>query len=733
MAGKLVRGVALALLVACSAQAGAQAGAQGDTARRPRIGLVLGGGGARGTAHVGVLEVMQQLRVPVDCVAGTSMGSLIGGAWVSGLTPQEMTAKLSQVDWSDLFQDNPARAETNYRERRLDQTYYPGLELGVTPRGLQAAHGVVGGQKIKLFFNTLVGADRGERNIENLPLPFSVITTDIGSGEKVVLRSGELSSAMRASMSVPVLLAPLRYQGRALVDGGLVDNLPVDEVRARCNADVVIAVDVGSPLTPAEAVNSIGAVSGQMINILTEQNANASRASLKPTDIYIKPGLADFTAADFPKFREGVEWGRKAALAVAPQLQRYSVSEDEYRAWSAKLRTAAGPLPRIDAIELTGLTHVNPAVIYKYLRIRPGMALDIKELERDIARMYGEGDFQSIDYVVEGTPEHRVLRLVITEKAWGVDYLRLGIELQASGKENNFALRAAFHRKWINDYGAEWLSGVQLGERTSIFTDFYQPLDPRQWFFVEPTVSWARDKVNVYQNDQRLAEYRIKTRSGIFNAGANVSVYGQVRLGWLVRHVEASVETGSPTLPAGENTLKGWQLLGDFDQFDRTFFPTRGWSASGRYFKENDLDYSRLQLELRGAYPWREYVFNGRIFYLGSPQGKLPLADTGALGGFLNLSGFVRNQVLAGDIRFGSIRAEKVIGHMPLGIAGDLRVGLSLETGRARDRFTETQLTGWQHAGALYLGGETPLGPVYVAYGYAKGGHNTYYLFLGLP
>jgi NTE family protein len=186
-------------------------------------------------------------------------------------------------------------------------------------------------------------------------------------------------------------------------------------------------------------------------------------------------------------------------------------------------------------------------------------------------------------------------------------------------------------------------------------------------------------------------------------------------------------------LPAGENTLKGWQLLGDFDQFDRTFFPTRGWSASGRYFKENDLDYSRLQLELRGAYPWREYVFNGRIFYLGSPQGKLPLADTGALGGFLNLSGFVRNQVLAGDIRFGSIRAEKVIGHMPLGIAGDLRVGLSLETGRARDRFTETQLTGWQHAGALYLGGETPLGPVYVAYGYAKGGHNTYYLFLGLP
>jgi NTE family protein len=644
-----------------------------------------------------------------------------------------MTEKLSKVDWSDLFQDNPARADTNYRQRRLDQTYYPGLELGVTPNGLQMAHGVVGGQKIKLFFNTLVGGDRGERNIEDMALPFSVITTDIGTGQKVVLRTGELSSAMRASMSVPVLLAPLRYRGRALVDGGLVDNLPVDEVRARCNADVVIAVDVGSPLTKAAAVNSIGAVTGQMIGILTEQNAIASRASLKPTDVYIKPGLTDFTAVDFPKFREGIEWGRKAALAAAPQLQRYSVSEQEYRAWSAKIRTPPGPLPRIDEIQLTGLTHVNPAVIYKYLRIRPGMQLDTTGLERDIARMYGEGDFQSIDYVVEGTPEHRILRLVITEKTWGVDYLLLGVELAASAKENSFALRGALHRKWLNEYGAEWLSGVQLGERSSIFTDFYQPLDPRQTFFVEPTVSWARDKVNAYQNDQRLAEYRIKTRSGIFNVGANASVYGQVRLGWLVRHLEASVETGLPTLPTGESTLKGWQLLGDFDQFDRTFFPTRGWSASGRYFKENDLDYSRLQLELRAAYPWRDYVVNGRIFYLSSPEGKLPLGDTGALGGFLNLSGFVRNQILAGDIRFGSIRAEKVIGHMPLGISGDMRVGLSLEAGRARDRFSETQLGGWQQAGALYLGGETPLGPVYVAYGYAKGGHNTYYLFLGLP
>jgi NTE family protein len=206
-----------------------------------------------------------------------------------------------------------------------------------------------------------------------------------------------------------------------------------------------------------------------------------------------------------------------------------------------------------------------------------------------------------------------------------------------------------------------------------------------------------------------------------------------VRFGRLYRKTEGTVETGPPALPTGKMTLQGWQVLADFDQFDRTFFPRRGWSLQGAYFRENDRDYSRLSLDLRAAQTWRDYVVNGRLYYLGAPHGTLPLADAGFLGGFLNLSGFVRNQIIAGDIQFASVRGEKVIGRMPLGLAGDLRVGLSLETGSARHRFTETRLDRWQKASAIYLGGETPIGPLYAAYGYAKGGHYTFYLYLGLP
>jgi NTE family protein len=694
---------------------------------------VLGGGGARGTAHIGVLEVLERLRVPVDCVAGTSMGGLVAGAWASGVSPAEMRARLAQVDWHDLFDDNPSHAETNFRERRLTQTYYPALEFGITSEGLRAAHGVVGGQKIKLFFNTLVGADRGERSIESLGLPVAIVATDIGTGEKVVFRSGDLSTAMRASMSVPALLSPVHYQGRYLVDGGLVDNLPVDEVMAGCHPDVVIAVDVGSPLAKPDDVVTLGAVTGQTIGVLTEQNSVRSRAMLRPGDIYIKPGLQGITASDFNAFRAGAESGRQAAEAQAGALARYTLPQDQYEAWAARRQTQLPPSPRVDEVQISGLHRVDPAYVARHIRIRPGDRFDAVRLERDLARVYGDGDVESVDYHLVSDNGRTILRIVVTEKSWGPDYLRSGVFVQANDKETQIALRMAYHRKWLNSLGAEWLSGVQLGERSSLYTEFYQPLDTRQTWFVEPTAAISRDRVNVFQNDHRIAEYQIRRKFANLNLGANIGVLGALRLGYLYRKEDTSVETGAPTLPAGNITLKGWQALLEFDQFDRPFFPRSGWYAKIAYYDAQNGAYSRLSGDLRAARTWDAYVLNLRFAYLGSPKGKLPLGDAGGLGGFLQLSGYTRDQILAGDLRFASIRGERVIGRMPLGLRGDLRVGVSLETGRARERFTETGVEGWQQAGALYLGGETPFGPLFLGYGIAKGGHHSLYLFLGLP
>lgn len=727
------------LLALCAVAAANAASAQpaqpaaAEPATRPTIGLVLGGGGARGTAHIGVLEVLERLRVPVDCVSGTSMGALVAGAWAGGTSPAQMRARLAGVDWRDLFDDNPSHAETSYRERRLAQSYYPGLEFGLTNNGLRAAHGVVGGQKIKLFFNSLVGADRGERTIESLAMPLAIVATDIGTGEKIVFRKGELSAAMRASMSVPALLSPVPYQGRSLVDGGLVDNLPVDEVKAACRPDVVIAVDVGSPLAKPKDVTTMRAITGQTIGVLTEQNSERSRAMLGPADVYIRPALEGITASDFNAFREGAESGRQAAEGQAAALARYSLPQDRYDAWAARLKTPLPPLPVVDEVRITGLRHVNPAYVTRHLHIRPGQRFDPVQLEHDLARVYGDGDVENVDYSLVKADGRTILRIAVTEKSWGPAYVRSGVFIEATGKETEFALRGAYHRKWLNALGAEWLTGFQLGERSALYTEFYQPLDARQTWFVEPALGISRDRINAYQDDNRIAEYLIRQQRAFFNVGANIGVLGALRVGYLHRKIDASVETGAPTLPTGETTLKGWQALLEFDQFNRPFFPSAGWYARIAYYDAHKQDYTRLSGDLRFAKSWDPYVVNARFSYLSAPKGRLPLGDSGALGGFLQMSGYVRDQIIAGDIRFASIRGERIIGRMPLGLSGDLRIGVSLEAGKVRERYTETGLDGWQQAGAVYLGGETPLGPLYLGYGHARGGRSSLYLFLGLP
>ena len=299
----------------------------------PRIGLVLGGGGARGAAHIGVLEVLQRERVPVTCIAATSMGALVAGAWAAGLTPEDMRHNLAEMDWRDIFIDSPESAEMSQRNRQIQRRYLSGTETGIGPEGVRYQSGVVSGQKIKLFFNRLIGTERLERHIEDLPLPLSILSTDIGTGERVVLRQGPLSMAMRASMSVPGLLAPVEHAGHKLVDGGLVDNLPVGEVRTRCQPDVIIAVDVSSPLLPSAEVGSLLTVSAQMIGILTQQNSTRSRAQLGTADIYIQPVLDGIGSVDFQRHDDAIVQGRAAAEAVVSRLQQLSMTTSDYASW----------------------------------------------------------------------------------------------------------------------------------------------------------------------------------------------------------------------------------------------------------------------------------------------------------------------------------------------------------------------------------------------------------------
>jgi NTE family protein len=702
---------------------------------RPKVGLVLGGGGARGAAHIGVLEVLERLRVPVDCVAGTSMGALIAGAWAAGRTPQQMRQELARADWDDMFQDNPDYADLNFRNKRLSQRFLPGSETGLKDGGAVGPPGVVLGQKIKLFFNQLVHADTGEPQIELLPLPLSIIATDIGTGERVVYRDGSLTQAMRASMSVPGLMAPLEYRGRKLVDGGLVDNVPVREVRDRCGAQVVIAVNVGSPPLRAEEVSGLLSITAQMVALLTEQNVSASLASLKPGDVLIKPDLGTVTAGDFGRHAEAADRGRAAANAVAEKLALLSVDDARYAQWKRSVAVGERELPRIDEVQVGGLLRVDDTLLRRWIEQKGGARLDTAQLTRDLGRAYGDGYYERLDYEVQSLNGRQVLRVMPVEKSWGPDYLRLGLSLDSNlSQGSSYQLRAGYQRTWLNNLGGEMLLVGELGSSTGASASFFQPLTRDQRYFVDATASHRRERVDYFFEDQRVAEYRsIRTRAEVV-AGVHYELLGQLRLGWRETKVSTQLETGIDIFALVPERTSGGPIVAlDMDRLDRLYFPRSGWAAQASFFNDDRLGFSRVAWDLRGALPLGAYVLGARTSWVGSPRGQLPLSEAGKLGGFLNLTAFATGQLLGDDVAYAHVRAERIIGRLPLGLRGDMRLGVALEVGKVGTPYARQKRNGWLYSNALYLGGETPLGPVYVGVGRGTGGSTNAYLFIGTP
>ena len=703
-------------------------------AERPRVGLVLGGGGARGAAHIGVLEVLRENRIPVDCVAGTSMGGLVTGAFAAGLSPDEMLTAMGEADWRAMFNDNPPVEDLNPRVKYRSRRFIPGTELGVTKDGAQPLPAVVQGQKVKLFINRLVRSQYGEPLIEKMPIPVSIIATDLVTGDKVVFREGSLTQAMRSTMSVPGLMAPVKDGDRLLVDGGLVDNVPIDEVRDRCKPDVVIAVNVGSPLMKANEIGGIFSVAGQMINILTEQNVTRSIATLKSGDIYIKPDLDGITAAQFERYAETAKRGRSAAEALLPRLQALSVGEKQYQDWLAAVTPVRGSLPVVHEVQIAGLKRVNPAYPDRYLKNYDGAAVDVDRVDKDMGLIFGDGEYDNVDFAMLSTRDRNILRVTPLEKEFGPDYLRFGFNLNAvSSGPSAFNLRVAYQKTLLNSLGGEWLAGVQVGNEPAVFTEFYQPLDAERRFFVEPKLSLQRAPLYVYQDNKRLAEYSVDQATVDLMAGINVGLWGPVSVGWAERYRSAELQTGSPGLPTGSKRFGGFLARLDFDQFDRLYDPTRGWSAQGSYFYSAGDGYDKAELDLRAAESFGDYVLHGRVRGAGSFTGSLPFYDAVALGGFLNLSGFARAQIIGESLAYGSVRGEKIVGTLPLGLRGDMRVGVALEAGKVNGRYTETNLDGWQNSVTAYVGGETPLGMVYIGYGYSSNGPGNFYLFIGNP
>ena len=358
----------------CRLQSRGRAANAAVGAKRPKICLVLSGGGARGAAHVGVIKVLEEYRVPIHCIAGNSMGALVGAAYATGTSVAEMEKIIAGISTELLFKEKPPRQELSMRRKQDDYNIFFGPETRVSMTASWAFPKALCPVCSSRRYCAELSKAKGFHHFDDLPIPYRAVATDLVTGKVVVFSEGELANVMRASMSVPVAVAPVEISGKLLVDGMLTQNLPV-ETGLAMNPDIIIAVNVGTPLLKREELNSILGVSGQMLSILTEQNVQTSLALLKPTDILISPELGDFSTGDFDNLPQISPLGEAAARKVAERLAQLSIPAEEYAALRQHQLVASVPdLRPVDEIRFENLKRVNPVTAQAVMETQVGSA-----------------------------------------------------------------------------------------------------------------------------------------------------------------------------------------------------------------------------------------------------------------------------------------------------------------------------------------------------------------------
>jgi NTE family protein len=650
----------------------------------------------------------------------------------------DMEKFVVEADWDDIFRDRPPRTEVSSRRKLDDYKTLFAPEYGVKSGGLALPKGVIAGVSIEGFFRRLTDRAVVIEDFRRLPVPFRAVAADIETGEAVVLDRGSLSQAMRASMAVPGALAPVEIGGRLLVDGGIANNLPIDEARKLC-ADVVIAVNISTPPLKREEITSAFSVASQLINFLGLATVERQLKSLGARDVLVAPELGDISSGSFERAADAIRLGEEAARKMAVALGRYSLSPEEYAALRSRQTVLRQAMGKVDEIRFEGLQRTNPKVLLSLLESKPGEALTEETLSADLRRIYGRGDFESIDYRIQQDPGGRALVIQPREKEWGPDYLRFGLGLATDFQGDNiFNILVSYRRTWLNRLGAEWLTQLQLGSNTYLATEFYQPVEERGRYFVAPYARISQDFRGVFIGEDRVAEYRAREGRVGFDVGAVLGTWGEARLGALWRNVDAETATGPAVLPAVKEISAGPRALLYVDRLDHAWFPHEGFRVVGSAYVADEgfgseRNYQRLEGHLLGAISFGPHTLNVAVEGGTNLDKDMPIYETFTLGGPLRLSGYRIHEFSGQKMTFGRLMYYNRTIPLPDLLGSGVYAGASLEAGQVRGRLAGQPSGGTITSGSLFLGANTAAGPAFFGLGVGEAGRWSLYLLLGAP
>ncbi len=719
------------------------AGAQpaGDPEDRLRVGLVLGGGGARGAAHIGVLRELERLRIPIDAIAGTSMGAIVGGLYASGKTPDELEALVNSIDWADAFVDAPRREELTYRRKEDDAAYPAQLELGLSDGEVLIPKGLIQGQKLQLILREQLLHVSHIRSFDDLPTPFRAVASDIETGEPHVMRGGDLALAARASMSAPGIFAPVVVDGRTLVDGGLVGNVPVHAIH-EMDVDVVIAVDVEFPLYPPEDLQSALAITEQMLTILIRKETLRQLSGLRDNDVLIRPRLGEYGSTNFDDIADVIAPGEAATMEVAADLSSLALGEADYEEYLASRRAPTTRAETLAFVRVIDSGPLSSAVLESRLQTRAGDAIDPAKLAADLDRLYALNYYEHVGYRLVTEDGRTGVEFETVEKSWGPNFLKFGLSLEDDFEGSTaFNVGARLTATGLNSLGAEWRNDAQLGTNPRFDSEFYQPFGFDTRYFVAPRIKFEQDNFNAFSGVDTIARYRVSESEIGLDFGRSLGRWGEFRLGAFRGLGDARVKVGDPLIPNFDFDQGGILARLRMDTLDDPQIPKSGarfnleWLQSKSSFGA-DNDFETLLAAVDKAWSWgrndRNTLLTG-LEYATTFDSPGQVQDYFRLGGFLRLSGLERGEISGPHIALARLSYYRELGEGNGVFDMPFYVGGSLEAGNAWQSRSAMSLGSALVNGSLFAGLDTYLGQLFFAAGFAEDGETSFYLFLGNP
>jgi NTE family protein len=730
-----VAGLVAASLVAAPTPAQAEPPAPA----RPKVVLVLSGGGARGSAHIGVIKVLEEYHVPIDLVVGTSMGSIVGGLYASGWSVDEIEDKITTIDWGSVFVDKLQRQDKTFRRKAEDARFLIPIKMRFKNWKPYLPSAVIGGQNLELLFQGLAMEATGETDFDRFPIPYRAVATDLTDGRAVVIGRGSLATAMRASMSLPGIFPPVELDGKPLSDGGMAANFPIRIARSM-GADVVIGVDITSPLRKKEQLGNLLTRIDQVTSLLTNANKEEDMNAVVPRDVILVPDLGDITFSDFAKAAETIRRGETAARDAEAKLRALSVPDAEWAAYMARHHRRHESELVVDKVVIENTGPLSDEIVHRRIVVPTGKPLDSADLSKQLTRLYGLDVFGAIQHDFQRTDgEGGVLKIQVPPKPYGRNSLQFGFFISNDFKGDLGVDLTVSHLVMpVNRAGGEWRNTFQFGTHNVAGTEYYQPLDPSMAWYFYSQFRYRRNQVRFFSADgDALAEYSFTSLDGSAAFGRVFGRWGELRAG-----AYRSSGKGSPRIGVAAFSTLGSEDGGLYARFvvdtlDSTTWPRHGTEVTADYRQSLTSFGAEESGEFASLRIGQAMTLGRNVVFLSIEaqnifDGLAVIDNVATFGGFLRLSGLHEDQLIGTKGGLTRLMYYRELTKFNLGsMTQRMYAGFSLEAGGVYDTGDPVSWPSLRRAGSIFVGADTVLGPAYLGYGYEESGQQSAYIIIG--